>query len=308
VRIILFILSLLILINAKAEVNLELYRRIAVFPIAGNNSSMTEDAWWQMRELLTKDKKFLIASRRFMINRGVFQARKNMKPADSIILAKILDAQALVTAWVEDRKMMMRVYEGVTGTTLWEGEGEFHPAIPINDQLIKVSLRLMNDFLVALPYQAFQVVDDVIGKPVYEQDAKKFAQVFLGTNHSITVGDSAQWIQVSGDSSQPLLSSSPKVTVIAEGTVTKILSDRAEVEIHKMRDSRDLQENALVRFPKEISRLKDLYSSDNRAASLGSEYLSGEIKSVAESAQQTQPTVTTLAFILNVAGMILLAF
>lgn len=295
---------------AHAEFQLQLTRRIAVFPIADSNSSMAEDAWWQMRELLTKDQKFLIASKRFMINRGVFQPRKSLKPADAIILGKILDAQALVTCWVEDRKMRMRVYEGETGSSLWEGEGEFHPAIPIPDQIIKVSLRLMSDFIVSLPYQAYQVVDDVIGKPVYDQDARKFAQVFLGLNHKIEVGDLAQWVVVTGDSNQTLLNSAPRVTVFAEGTVSKILGDKAEIEILKMRDISELKESSLVRFPKEVSRLKELYSGGNeeRSAVLGNEYLSSEIRNVSESNQETHPTVTALAFIVNIASLILLAF
>jgi hypothetical protein len=309
-KIILFALVFVSTSFARAEFQLQLMRRIAVFPIAESNSSMAEDAWWQMRELLTKDQKFLIASKRFMINRGVFQPRKNLKPADAIILGKILDAQALVSCWVEERKLKMKVFEGETGATLWESEAEFHPAISIQDQLIKLSLRLMNDFIYSLPYQAYQIIDDVIGKPVYDRDAKKFAQVFLGLNHKIEVGDLAQWLVVTGDSTQTILNSAPKITVIAEGTVTKIMNDRAEIAIQKMRVLAELKESSLVRFPKELSRLKDMYSgaSDERVSSLSNEYLSSEIRNVSETNHETHPTVTALAFIVNIAGLILLAF
>jgi hypothetical protein len=294
--------------SAYAEFEHTLIRRVAVFPIAENNSQMSEDAWWQIRDLLTKDQKFLVASRRLMINRGVFQGRKSLKPADAIILAKILDAQALVSTWVADRTMKMRVYDGENGFLFWEGEVEFHPAIPINDQLIKVSLRLMNDFLMAIPYQGFQVTDEVIGKTLYERDSKRFAQVFTGPNSRLKVGDSVQWLTVTGDISQAFLNGAPRITIIAEGVVVSLKNDRAEVEVLKMRDPADLKENALVRFPKELARLQEMYAKEDKTASLSSEYLSSEIRNSSEFNKETNPTVTALAFIANIAGLILLAF
>src|SRR4051812_42407301 len=99
-RILFCLLAFLILpVSSWAEVRHTLLRRIAVFPIADANVSTGEEAWWQMRELLTKDQRFFVASRRFMVNRGVFQPRKLLKPADAIILSKILDAQALVVTF-----------------------------------------------------------------------------------------------------------------------------------------------------------------------------------------------------------------
>ncbi len=308
---IILLLPLLFLVwseAAKAEFEHTLLRRIAVFPIAESSSGSSEDAWWQIRDLLTKDQRFLVASRRLMINRGVFQGRKSLKPADAIILGKILDAQALVTTWIEERTMKMRVYDGDNGFLLWEGEVEFHPALPINDQLLKVSLHLINDFLMAIPYQGFQVIDDVIGKALYERDSKKFAQVFLGSNSQIQIGDAVQWVSVTGDISQAYFNGAPKVIVLAEGTVVSIKNDRAEVEVLKMRDPSDLKEDSLVRFPKEIARLKELYTSEDKGAALSAEYLSSEIKNTSEFNKDTHPTITALAFIVNIAGMILLAF
>lgn len=294
--------------QAYAEIEHTLLRRIAVFPIAEMTSSKSEDAWWQMRELLTKDQRFLVASRRFMINRGVFQARKLLKPADAIILGKILDAQALVTVWVNDRQMQMRVYDGENGYLLSEGEATFHPAIPINDQVIKMGLRMMSDFIMSIPYQGFQVIDEVIGHATYSRDAKKYAQVFVGANSQIQVGDRAQWITVTGDTTQPFFNSAPKVTIFSEGVVVALLGQRVEVEIEKMRDPAELKENTLVKFPKEVSRLHNLYSSEDKGANLSAEYLSSEIRDTQEFNKDTHPTATALAFIVNIAGFILLAF
>ncbi len=293
---------------AKAELKHSLLRRVAVFPIADANFGNSEEAWWQMREALTKDQRFFVASRRFMVNRGVYQSRKNLKPADAIILAKILDAQALVVAYLQERTLHMKVYEGENGYLLWEGDGEFHPALPINDQLIRMSTQLMSAFISSVPYQAFQVMDEVIGKPVYEENGKTLAQVYLGANTRVQKGDSAQWVEVTGDAGQAFFTTSTKVTVIAEGIVQEVKGERAIIEIEKMRDPQELKENSLVRFPKEISRLKELYGDSEKAATLAPEYLSSEIKNSSEFSKKHSSTSTALMWISSIAGFLLLAF
>lgn len=307
---ILFFLAMLWLLplSVSAEVQHSLLRRVAVFPIADANVSSSEEAWWQMREYLTKDQKFFVASRRFMVNRGVFQPRKILKPADVIILSKILDAQALVVTFLKDRTLQMKVYEGENGYLLWEGDAEFHPALPINDQLIRMSTQLMNAFMLAIPYQAFQVTDEVMGKSVYEEDGKTFAQVYIGANSQIQKDDPAQWVEISGDVGQAFFSSTTKITVIAEGKVKEIKGDRAVIEIEKMRDPNELKDNSLVRFPQELNRLKELYSERDKSANLAPEYFSSEIKNANEFSKDHNSTSSALMWIVNMAGFILLAF
>ncbi len=292
----------------KAEVQHTLLRRIAVFPIADANFSSSEEAWWQMRELLTKDQRFFVASRRFMVNRGVFQPRKILKPADAIILSKILDAQALVVTFLKDRTLQMKVYEGENGYLLWEGDAEFHPALPINDQLIRMSTQLMNAFVLAIPYQGFQVTDEVIGKPLYESDSKTYAQIYVGANSKIEKGDPVQWVEVLGEVGQAFFNSTPRVTVIAEGKVLEVKGERAVVEVEKMRDPTELKENSLVRFPQELNRLKELYSDGDKSSSLSPEYLSSDVKNASEFSKDHNPTSSALMWIVNIAGFILLAF
>jgi hypothetical protein len=299
---------LLFSFSARSEVTHNLIRRVAVFPVADANVSNNEDAWWQMREVLTKDQRFFAASRRFMVNRGVFQPRKDLKPADAIILSKILDAQALVVSYLQERTLHMRVYDGENGYLLWQGDAEFHPAIPINDQLVKMSSELVRSFILAIPYQGFQVLNEATGKAIVEDDAKKLAVIDVGANSQVQVGDPAQWISVTGNPGQAFFSGNAKVTVIAEGTVKSIKGDKATVLIEKLTDPADIKENSLVRFPKEINRLKDLYVQGDKASNLSAEYLSSEIKSVDEFNTDHNSTSTALAWIVNVAGFILLAF
>jgi hypothetical protein len=302
------ILLFLFSVIAKAEVEHQLLRRIAVFPIADANVSSAEDSWWQIREMLTKDPKFLVASRRFMINRGVFQPRKLLKPADAVILGKILDAQALVVTYLEDRVLKLKVYDGENGFLLWEGQLVFHPALPINDQLIRVSTKLIQDFIVAIPYQGFQILDPATNKAYYDVHGKTMAQVFIGDNTTIQVGDPVQWIKVTGDASKAFFGEGMKVTVFAEGVIRSIKKDSAEVEVQKMTDLKNLKENALIRFPKELQRLKDLYSNEDKAAMLSNEYLSGEMKSSQEFKNENSSTSTALGFMAGIAAYVLIAF
>lgn len=293
---------------ASAQVKHKVLRKIAVFPIADANVPSAEDSWWQTREALTKDKRFFVATRRFMTNRGVFQPRRQLKPADVIILSKILDAEALVISYVSDRTLHMKVFEGENGYLLWDGNAEFHPAVSVNDQLVRMSTQLMNSFIAAIPYQGFQVIDDLIGKPLYEQKGKTYAQVFVGNTSRLNVGDQAHWIEMDGELGKSYLGEGLRVIVIAEGKIAEIKDNRVIIEVEKMKDPEDLKENSLVRFPEEMNRLKDMYSTSDRASSLSAEYLSGEIKNSEDFKKGHHKTSTALLWIVNIAGILLLAF
>lgn len=294
--------------SAHADYKHQLLRRVAVFPIANVQGSNSEEAWWQMREVLTQNQRFLVASRRFMINRGVFQPRESLKPADAIILGKILDAQAIVTAFVQERRMYMNVYDGENGYLLWQGEIEFHPALPINEQIVKLSQKMMADFVLALPYQGYVIVDSIREKAVFQEGSERRAWVAIGNTKRISVGDSVQWIEVVGDPTRVFFKEGSQSQVIAEGQVVQVQEDRVLVSIQKLRAESDIQENSLVRFPKEVNLLKDLYSHTDKTSNLSAEYLSAEMKTYDELKKKHPSTSTSLAFIFSLASMILLAF
>ncbi|MCB0386940.1 MAG: hypothetical protein KDD43_16215, partial [Bdellovibrionales bacterium] len=48
-----------------------LLRRITVFPVQADNSLIkaTEEAWWLVREALTENRRFLVASKNFLIQK-----------------------------------------------------------------------------------------------------------------------------------------------------------------------------------------------------------------------------------------------
>lgn len=293
---------------AWAEVELPLHRRVAVFPIAEAGGSSAEEAWWQVREMLTKDQRFFVASRRFMINRGVFQARKILKPADAIILGKILDAQALITLYLDERSLNLRVYDGENGYLVYQSTKSLHPAIPLNDQLVKAAVTQVSDFVLSLPYQGFLVIDDLQAKPVYEIDGKSHAQIYVGGNQSIDTGDVVHFIQAFGNGADGVLSPTMRVSVVAEGVVKNRRGDRVEVEVQKIQDQSLLIENSLARFPREVQKSKELFSSEEKSSILSHEYLSGDLKAMSEAKKDHNSTSSSLAWILNLAGFILLAF
>lgn len=292
--------------TSQAKIEHQRLSRIVVFPIHGNNTNAADEAWWQMRESLTQNERFAVATKRLMINRGVFQARSELKPADAIILGKILDAQALMTTWVIDKSLFQKVYDGENGMLLFESRYELHPAIPLTEQIIKASTRLVQDFMNAIPYQTYQVTDPVIGKSVYSLDGKNVAEIKLVPG--LEVGDQVQWVQVASSGAGAFFGVNAEITVIAEGEVLSLKDKTAIVEVIKVRDLKDLKEESLVRLPKEVQKLRDLFNSTDKAADLGSEYLSADIKDAQQLSENHHSTSSALSWIAGLALFVLLAF
>ena len=98
----------------RAQEELSLIRRVVIFPMLADKAfeAKTDEAWWQMREEMTVQRKLLVASRQFLIRNDVLQARGALQPADAILLGKLLDAHAIITSQLQDRKVHMQAYDG----------------------------------------------------------------------------------------------------------------------------------------------------------------------------------------------------
>jgi hypothetical protein len=310
-----FILFFIILQSAfsySTEIEHELMRKIAVFPIfETENSAVSEDAWWQIREALTRDKKLLIASKRFMVNRGVFQARKTLRPADAIILGKLLDADVLIVSFMEERHLKMKAYDAENGYLLWEGESPFHPAISVDDQMVKNSEKLVADFLKVIPYHGFTLYDEAHDKVLTEKAGKYYAKIFVGGGADVEIGDAVQWITLQADAGKTLLKDA-KSKMIADGVITELEGDDANltatVELQNLSDPDVIQENTLIRFPKELAKLRDLFAREAKNLGASQEYLSHDLRPVASFHKETQASATGFAFFFSLVGFILLAF
>ncbi len=103
--------------NKNGLITHELMRRLVVFPIQADTavSKEAESTWWDIREKLTESRRFLVASKNFMQAKDVFQPRAELQPADVLILGRLLDAHALITTFLVDKKLSMRVYETQNG-------------------------------------------------------------------------------------------------------------------------------------------------------------------------------------------------
>ena len=200
---------------ANAQIDHQLIRRVAVFPFAvpPEFQNSADDAWWQAREEFAQTRRFLVGSKQFLIKSDVYQPRRDLEPADAIILGKLLDAHALVTFQLNDRRLMMTVYDGGTGTTIWRKGVTLHPSMPVGDQLTPLAKKMVDDFIAAIPYQGFAIIDSLIGQPVYEEGDVRLSQIDLGIATGAQVGDVVQWIKIIGTSVEPLFMGGSKTTV-----------------------------------------------------------------------------------------------
>lgn len=175
-----------------------LLRRVVVFPLSAPTSlkDQAEKGWWRSREVLTENRRFLIASRRFMVQKDVYQSRESLTPADAILLGRLLDAHALITFRLKDRTMKMSVSSGEDGLLIWEREHTLHPSLPIAEQIEDASEKLSRDFIANMPYQGFQILDPLIGSALYEEGDVQLAKVDIGPNARVTAGDQVQWIEM----------------------------------------------------------------------------------------------------------------
>ena len=289
----------------------QLIRRLAVFPfsVPTELSAAGEEAWWQAREEFAATRRFLVGSKQFLIKSDVFQPRRDLEPADAIILGKLLDAHALVTFQMQERRLMMTVYDGNNGITIWRRGLSLHPSLPMADQLPQVAKRMVDDFVAAMPYQGFTVVDSLIGQAVYKEGDIRLAQVDLGLTSQAQIGDITQWIRITGTTVDPLFQGGSKTTVFAEGKIVKIEQGIAIVEIQRASTIKDLKEFSLVRVPREADRLAKAYAiKEGARTTLNAELVSPEAAPMEQLAKERKPLATTLSIITSVAAFLLLAF
>ncbi len=268
-----------------------------------------EGTWWKIRERLTEDKRFLVASRSFLIKKDVYQARAQLTPADAIILGQLLDAHALVSTFLSKRELHMHVYEGDFGQLLWESKIKLHPSLPIKNQIEKAGVKLINDFIASIPYQGYVLTDKFEGKAVIEDGANYLVKAKVGLNAKLKVGDKLQLINLEHKDFKPLFKSSSEFKIQAEGVITDVKKGLITARLDRHIPIDQIKEFDLVRIPSEHQRLFDLFKINNGLTSkISSEYYSPEITEASKEVKEKKPLVTALTIILNVAVFLLLAF
>ena len=284
----------------------QLLRRIVVFPIEAEAqySEITEDVWWDLRKKLTDNKRFLVASKNFMSAKDVFQARGALKPADVIILGRLLDAHALVSMSLRDRKLTLYAYEGRQGNQLWNRSLELHPSLPISKQLPGASEKLLLDFVASIPYQGFVVTDELIGQPLYRESGKWRMKSDVGVGSQVAIGDPVQVVDVINKSLDPLFMSGSKVVVNADGRVVQVDRNVIVVELDRVPDPKKIKNNSLVRLPSELKRLQDTYAIGAKSFDIDASALGPRANT--EKEEEKKPLITTLSWVANIAVLLLI--
>jgi hypothetical protein len=280
--------------GAWAQTDHTLIRRISVFPIktAPEFQQVADDAWWELRETLTRDKRFLVASKNFLMQKDVYQSRSVLSPADAIILGKLLDANALITTYLDDRVLNMRVYEGEYGRPLWEHSFTLQPSL-----------------MASIPYQGFVTTDPLKGRPLYQEGRRLLARAEIGTTAEVDVGDPVQLIRVFSDNLKPLFTNGAAIEVFAEGRIVEHDREMITIELDRLNHAAGIQDGTMVRLPRELKRLEQLYSiQDSLRNKIDPEFFSPGMTSQKQRESETKPLISSLVFIGNLAAFLLLAF
>lgn len=308
------VLSLTILFGsdrAFAQSEHQLIRRVVVFPLKAEpaHAVSANEAWWQMREELTRSRRFLVASKQFLVRSDTFQPRGDLEPADALILGKLLDAHAIITAQLVERRVIVQVYDGGSGQVLWRKSTSLHPSLTVQDQLTTLARRLVADFVASIPYQGFTVVDSMTSQAVFEEGDVKLAQADLGVTTAAQIGDTVQWIRLVSQNAAPIFQGGSSLTVLAEGKIIRIDQGIATIEILRAVKLGDIREYALVRVPREAERLRAEYTvQETTRTTLTAELVAPEANPMEEVAKERRPLVTTLSFVSSLAAFLLLAF
>jgi hypothetical protein len=295
---------------AQTHIFHEKIRRVTVFPLKVDKEidKVAESIWWDLRENLAESKRFLIASKNFMSAKDVFQPRGELQPADAIILGRLLDANALITTFVVDRKVSMRVYETQNGLTLWGGDIDMHPAVQVSKQLPDVTKKLLLDFLSSIPYQGFVIVDNLIGRPIYNEGEKLMFKADVGVGTQVTLGDSVQLVKISAERMKPLFIDGASITVYAEGKVVNVDRHIITVQVIRRQENEDIKADALIRIPDELRRIKDIYGlHDSSEKNLEVSSMVNREEKLTQQQKDRKPLVAALSWIGNLALMLIIA-
>lgn len=296
---------------ALAQTDHTMIRRVSVFPIKTppELQAVADEAWWDLREVMTKDKRFLVASKNFLMQKDVYQARSVLSPADAIILGKLLDANALVTTWLDERTLNMRVYEGEYGRPLWEHSFVLQPSLPIAEQLQPAVAKLAQDFIASIPYHGFVVIDPLQGRPVYQEGRRLMVKAEIGTMAEVDLGDAVQLVRIYSDQLKPLFTNGASIEVFAEGRVVEHDREMITIELDRLNRGAAIVEGTMVRLPRELKRLEQLYSlKDNLKSKIDPEFFSPGMTSAKQEESEFKPLIASLMFIGNIAAFLLLAF
>ncbi|MBT4760826.1 MAG: hypothetical protein HOO06_03930 [Bdellovibrionaceae bacterium] len=283
-------------------------KRVVVFPlmISSGQASLAEDAWWAIRSELTKHQRFVVASKNFMMSKDVFQRRGELDLPDTLILGKLLDAQALVVTILNDQVLKMFVYDSVYGGRLWSGELILNVSIPVKDQLVSEGKKLVGDFIASIPYQGF--VDKLNDQnTVSIDDSEPYFYGYFPVVKFIEVGERVKVLKIRRDNFNQLFGSLNSSVIIAEGNIVNKNGNHLKIKLDKVVDVEQIVQGELLSISKEQKRIRDLFELEKNKALEDAVY-DPKIKNVYNKKDEVTPLVSALSFLGTLAIFLLIAF
>lgn len=252
------------LVDEWKPIEYKLIRRVAVFPIQSDKDfgGILQEAWWEIRSELTRNKRFLVASRKLLEREGLLQGRRNLSSSEVMAMGKQLKSQVLITIWFQAYHLSMVAYEVEGGQVLWSQQLRLDEAAHIQGQLKEASKKLIRAFIAAIPYQGFVVKDKVLGEIFNLNSDKTFnMSVDIGLNSQVDLGDLAQLIRLRSHRCERRFNGNFDVEVLAAGIVIEKGDSRFRVRFSDFYiNPVQIKEGALIRFPKEFERFQRLYT------------------------------------------------
>jgi len=300
-----FVLSSMCLHEVNANFLFGSIKRVAIFPARGVDDTLVDELWWQLREAIAADGRFDVATRRLMINRQVLAPRSELKPADAVILGRVLDADLLITHYVIKKKAVVSAVRAVDGLLVWRDEVPLNPAIPDSDQLLPIFKSVMTAFLNAVPYAGYQVLSPDTQK-LYESDGS-LGFVYVSTpNAESLLGQKIYWLNVTY-SSQPLLKAKGAFQPLSWGkSVEFIRPNILKVKLERPFDELVMSSGVPVYVSLSAADEASVPLFGSKISEMGSEYLISDLK-INKRITEQSGSATFLGFVISAAMLLLIA-
>ena len=242
-----------------------------------------------------------------MVQRDVFQPRRTLKPADAIILGRILDAHAVVVTYLEEGELKMHVYDAREGYTLWKESLLTNRSEPIDAQIERLSKSLVGGFLADVPYQSFQISWPNQNEVLRKEDGRIYARLEIRRGLTLEPNTVIEWIRIPANLQKPVFRSYDRIVVFGRGRVVRLDRGAAIVEILELGNESDFELESLVRIPDEASRLQVEFGL-KKEKYLSPDLYQVELRKGAKKAEGTGPLAAALSYVASIALFILIAF
>ncbi|MCS6838849.1 MAG: hypothetical protein NZ480_08385 [Bdellovibrionaceae bacterium] len=291
-----------------ANFELNSLKNVAIFPPKGiQNTEISNEVWWQTRELLAQDGRFLIATRRLMINRQTLNPKDELKPPETIILGKILEAQLLVTLFVKENICYFHAYRTYDGIPVFLDSLAMSYALTEEEQLLIIFKALTQRFLQSIPYAGYQTISPKSQQFIEYHGSRPivYAEISQAISTKNLLGKDIYWLDMRYPSFPLFQQTNPTTRIWAIGRVIEELpNNHLQIELTQYSDLKMFEKENLVFIPVENKMHEPIF---HRESQLSHEFLLESSKSEKNVTQQ-KIEATFLGFLFTLGSLILMIF